>query len=145
MTYDESVIEAIDQLIEGAEDTVERLWRARASLAGEAPAEMKLRRSRRTTARGKKKPTRGKNGRGPGRPRTKPANFVLSEEDGSAYYLYGDELMQVPLTTDDGPEWESAGDGKDFGGGAVDWERGIEDDRTFERLRGIERDLKARS
>jgi hypothetical protein len=83
-----------------------------------------------------------------------PEHFIVSPQDGSAYYLIAPteqypnpELVQVPLDTEGNPIWEEELDGS-YGGGAVDWDRAFEDTpqgrRTRDRLRIIEGKLRER-
>lgn len=79
-----------------------------------------------------------------------PAQFVISEPDGSAYYLTPPDdrgepgIVQVPLGSEGVPTFEDLGEGF-FGGGEVDFEAGFEEHDAAGRARvhGIREALKA--
>lgn len=75
---------------------------------------------------------------------TTPSLYALAPEQGSAYYLIGDEqaLIQVPLLADGTPDFEGEQDGF-FGGGEVDWTNGFEDAEQAKPVREIHDQLKA--
>lgn len=81
---------------------------------------------------------------------TEPAVYAIAPDQGSAYYMEGVGLIQVPLDTDGRPCWESLDDPDFYGGGQVDFNSAFEGDEQAARreveiireaLRTVEQEL----